>query len=233
MKVWAKYLVPAAVCAAAIFVTMFILSHLTNYLDDGRSTDSGNLGSSLPTDPPMSNVMVINEVTDMTEPPMARPFIDWDLYELVHISEAEAVKFYGFNFIPDVVPADITRFEPEEDDVVEGFTGFSLIKCIDYNEIVEFGSSNWIWWTNADGSRSLHVGIDRGQQPFVCYIILDQPLAPSTINGVEIVIKHWFDQFLGCDWFRAKVTIDGNGLRISSQGLTEAEFIDVLISLLE
>ena len=162
--------------------------------------------------------LVINEVPEIH---MTRSNLALLPDDFVSMSKQEIVDFYGFDFFPKSIPSDMTE-APE--------TAFGLYKRNGGTGEV-YHSANLAWYINADFSREIQVEIDKGQLPLTDIAFLGGEHEKSNINGVDMVIKRWVDS-AGEVRFVAEMMFQGNGLRVSSRGFTQAEFIDTVSSLL-
>ena len=208
-----KRLVPIAACLAVVVAAVLVLPALKNnggLIDDPKTQTTIDAA-------PAPNI-VINEV-----PKISADRLNLALFgdDFVSMSKQEIIDYYGFDFFPKSIPSDMTE-APE--------TAFGLYKRNGGTGEV-YHSANLAWYINADFSRELQVEIDKGQLPLTDVAFLGGEHEKSNINGVDMVIKRWVDS-AGEVRFVAEMMFRGNGLRVSSRGFTQAEFIDTVSSLL-
>ena len=87
-------------------------------------------------------------------------------------------------------------------------------------------SANLAWYVDENVDRQLQVNVDKGKLPDSCFAYLGVEYETSVINGTELLIGRRGDHFV------AEMMYAGNGLRIDSGYLTQAEFVDAVASLI-
>jgi len=199
-------LVPSEQPGLATEDTPFVL--LQTEAPDHPSTDTAQL-----------SVININELSEITATRLA---IDLRPEDFVPMSKDEIIDFYGFDFFPSAIPADMKIVE-------EGAYG---IFRRDEGAGEVYYSANLAWYVDDNVNRQLQVNIDKEKLPQSCFAYLGVECETSMINGTELLIGRSVGHS-GTERFVAEMMYAGNGLRIESSYLTQAEFVDAVTSLLQ
>ena len=232
-----KILVPIAAClivALAISIPMLLydkggnpIPHLTtNDGDSSASVETPAVPSqSEEPNTPASDVaqapiIVINELPMMPESVRLFPLEPADF---VAMSRKEIVDFYGFDFFPKVIPSGMMEAEEGTFGVYRRNEGTGEV----YNSV------NLAWYVDENVSRELSVEIEAGRIPITDALLLADEYEKSVINGIELVILRSVDGYSSEEMFSAEFIHKNNGLRVYSRNLTQAEFVDILTSLLQ
>jgi len=164
-------------------------------------------------------VININELSEITS---ARLAIDLRPEDFVPMNKNEIIDFYGFDFFPSTIPADMKIVE-------EGTYG---IYKRDEGTGEVYYSVNMAWYVDDNIDRQLQVNIDKGNLPHSCFAYLGIEYENSVINGTELLIGRSVNHS-GTEIFVAEMMYAGNGIRIESGYLTQAEFVDAVTSLIQ
>ena len=180
-----------------------------------RQTEASNLPS---TDAAQLSAININELPEITA---ARLVIDLRPEDFVPMSKDEIIDFYGCDFFPSAIPADMKIVEEGEYGIYKRDEGAGEV----------YYSANLAWYVDDNVNRQLQVNIDKGKLPDSCFAYLGVEYETSVINGAELLIGRSVGHF-GAERFVAEMMYAGNGLRIESSYLTQAEFVDAVTSLI-
>jgi len=184
------------------------------FAPSGQTEQTGRATAETPsTDTAQLSAININELSEI---PAARLAIDLRAEDFVPMSKDEIIDFYGFDFFPSVIPADMKIVE-------EG--AYGIYKRDVAGEV--YYSENLAWYVDDNVNRQLQVNIDKGKLPHSCFAYLGAEYEKSLINGTELMIGRKDEHFV------AEMMYAGNGLRIESSNLTQAEFVDTVTSLIQ
>jgi hypothetical protein len=164
-----------------------------------------------------TDVIKINEVSEMPEF-KEYSYIALHGHHFIEMSESELNDFYGVNVFP-IVP----------DDLVLKNKHFGIYKRED-GEI--YHAQNELQYYNDNQSRRLGIGVNKDKLPFYCCDVFEyyaEKSVLSTINGITVYIAHFeIEDYYYCQFMNKTA-----GFFVSSTGLSEEEFIDVVKSLLK
>ena len=161
----------------------------------------------------------INELSEITT---ARLAIDLRPEDFAPMSKDEMIDFYGFDFFPSAIPVDIQIVEESAYGIYKRDEGTGAV----------YYSANLAWYMDDNVNRQLQVTIDKGNLPHSCFAYLGAAYEKSVINGTELLIGRSVDHS-GTERFVAEMMYAGNGIRIESSSLTQAEFVDTVTSLIQ
>ncbi len=159
----------------------------------------------------VSNKIVIHKIEDVPSEELMG--IARMLDDFVEMTQEEMKDYYGMDYIPDV-PDDLEALEHRP----------GIFK--------RNGGTGEIYWDedefryfNADKSRDVSIRVAKGHLPYVFYNPFEGIEEMSKINGVEIpigMVDH------GC--YYTEFVYKDVGFMIFAEGLTEAEFVDIIAS---
>ncbi|MCL2058505.1 MAG: hypothetical protein FWH01_05530, partial [Oscillospiraceae bacterium] len=124
-----------------------------------------------------AHLSVIN-INELSEISAARLIIDLKPEDFVPMDKNEIVDYYGIDFFPSTIPADMKIVE-------EGTYG---IYKRDEGAGEVYYSANLAWYVDENVHRQLQVNIDKGKLPHSCFAYLGTEYEKSMINGTELLI---------------------------------------------
>ncbi|MDR1914415.1 MAG: hypothetical protein LBQ68_08060 [Clostridiales bacterium] len=217
----------AALAASLCVVIAATVIAFPNLMNSGIVTDPGNLSGNPAADNsqgekpsiPNTTKIVVNDLADG----LSEPRIKIDLLEgdFTLMTKQETINYYGIDFFPKSIPADMTENTENTFGVYKRNGGTGEI----------YYGVNMAWYINADVSRELQVTVDKGQLPYSGLAYLGEEYEKSMINGIDLVIKRSVG-YSGEVMFIAEMMYKGNGIRVYSNNLTQLEFVDAITSLL-
>ncbi len=138
--------------------------------------------------------------------------------DFVPMTREEANSYYGTNIFP-TVPADLWEWPEQRHGIYRRNGGTGEV----------YFDGDILNYSNDDFTRNVNVELDLGQLPPVDVAFWDMLEEPSVINGVEVLLAYSQDS----GYYYAAFMHRGVGFRVLTKGLSEAETVAVIASLLQ
>lgn len=137
--------------------------------------------------------------------------------DFVAMDEEELNDYYGICVFP-TVPEDILKWQDQQFGIYKRDGGTGDV----------YWDGTGINYANADFSRTVNIEVAKGSLPLCDYVFLKTTEEKSVIHNVELAIGHsengyYYAQFLYCNV----------GFQINARGVTQAEFVSILSSLIK
>ena len=128
----------------------------------------------------------------------------------------EMNAYYGANVVP-TVPADILPWEDQKGGIFKRDGGTGDV----------YWDQNLLNFSNKDFTREVHLEFAKGKYPLIDYHTFSGKKM-SVINGTEVLIGK-----SEADWYYAKFMHKNVGFVLDANGVTQDEFVAILVSLLQ
>lgn len=164
--------------------------------------------------PVANNKIVINSIDGISADKMNICLLADDFVEM---TRDEMIKYYGFDYIPDV-PTDIKPWE-------DGRSGI-------YRRDGGTGEVYWdvdiLNYSNEDFTRNVHVEAEKGSYVLRDYLFFKGTEETSIINNFEVLIGRsdsggYYSEFM----------YNGVGFCIDAEGVTVEEFVAIIMSIIK
>lgn len=204
--IWMKRIMPVAACALVAIVAVFAVPHMSN--------------NNAVIDPAVTpNSIYINRLDAI---PLGRNLMNFALHQndFIKMSREELCEYYGANIFPQV-PEDLKNWDssPEYE--------YGIYRRNNGSGEVYF-DQNVINYSSDDFSRNINIETAKGRMPLYDVAALNgDDFVKSSIGGIDVGIGGTED---GC--YYAKFMYKGVGFCIITQGLSQAELISVLESII-
>lgn len=162
---------------------------------------------------PHNDKIVINQIDKVSEDKFGGIGLFWD--DFVIMDKEELNDYYGVNIFP-AVPDDIKEWEEQKLGIFRRNGGQGEVYC----DVLAIN------YSNEDSSRSVTVDVAKGEPH--SDILLDETLQKSTVNGIELDLA----QSDG-GYYYAQFKYRGVSFGVLTKGLTQAEFVAVVQSLIK
>lgn len=166
-----------------------------------------------PADFAPDNKIVVNAIEGISS---AKLKLDLRPEDRVEMTQAEMISYYGVDYVPEV-PADILPWDDRQ----------SLYKRDGGSGKVYF-DQNILNFSNQDFSRTVHLEVAKGSYPLIDYLHFDPDAETSTISGVDVLLGQTTSGF-----YYAKFTYKEVGFVLDAQGVSQDEFISIIVSIVE
>jgi hypothetical protein len=166
-----------------------------------------------------------NTVAFPSSPSANRIYLDPEETYAQKLTFDELCEYYGRNPLPGFVPEDLTFSAADTE-----YTEYSIFYF--NNGDIAFDVTPFSY-DSADFSRSLHLEVSKGRLPARDYGTPGDPVK-SYIDGVEMILGNAVYTYADNSTitvYSAEFLYQGIGYFISSDNLTEKEFLDVLHSI--
>ncbi len=193
----------AAVPSAAVEDTVY--PSITDYVDDRH-------GQSF-TEPAEKHKIVIHSIDGVSSAIMN---IALHTNDFVEMTRQEMVEYYGVDYFPEV-PADIPLIENDRTGIYRRNGGAGDV----------YWDQNQLTYTNADYTRMVGVSVNKGNRVFQQFVCFKGTEEKSVIDNMEVLIG-----LTNEGYYYAEFMLGDVGFLVSGYGVTEAEFVSVLASLI-
>lgn len=204
---WMKSIMPVAACALVVLVAVIAVPHMSN--------------NNAVIDPAVTPHSIYINPLDAI--PQGRNLMNFALHQndFIKMSREELCEYYGANIFPQV-PEDLKNWDasPEYE--------YGIYRRSNGSGEVYF-DQNVINYSNDHFSRSVNIETAKGRMPLYDVAVFDgDDFIKSSIGGVDVGISGTEDGF-----YYAQFMYQGVGFRIITEGLSQAELISVLESIIE
>jgi hypothetical protein len=136
--------------------------------------------------------------------------------DFVEMTRQEMVVYYGVDYFPEV-PADIPPMENHVTGIFRRNGGSGEV----------YWDQNQLDYANADFTRTVTLSVNKGNRVFQQFLFFEGTEEKSVINNMEILIGlteegYYYSEFMLGDL----------GFLVSAYGVTEAEFVAIIASVL-
>ncbi len=138
--------------------------------------------------------------------------------DFVEMTGEQRCEYYDTNIFP-VVPTDLEEAEENQN---------GGIYRRDNGKGEVYHDTIYLNYGNNDFTREVNVTVSLGRLPFSCFAFEVKDFAPSVINGTEVGIA-----LSDSGIYYAEFIYKTAGFRICAYNLTEAEFVEVISSLIQ
>lgn len=162
----------------------------------------------------VNNKIVVNQIEngDLNKMNIALMCSDF-----VEMSYDEMVSYYGLEYAP-TVPLDLKAREPVKRGIYKRNGGTGDV----------YWDEDVFEYQNEDCSRAVTLTVDKGSYVFVDYYVFHGNEERSVINNVEVMIG-----IDGSGCYYSEFLYNGVGFLIWAEGLSEAEFVDIVSSVIK
>ena len=178
---------------------------VTDYFDD-------KCGQSM-TEPSAINKIVIHSIDGVSSGIMNIALHGNDFVEM---TRQEMVEYYGVDYFPEV-PADIPPMENHETGIFRRNGGSGEV----------YWDQNQLDYANADFTRTVTLSVNKGNRVFQQFLFFEGTEERSVIDNVEILIGLTEEGYYYSEFMLGDV-----GFLVSAYGVTEAEFVAIIASVL-
>ena len=178
---------------------------VTDYFDDKH-------GQFL-TEPSAINKIVVHSIDGVSTGTMN---IALHTNDFVEMTRQEMVEYYGVDYFPEV-PADIPLTEKDRTGIYKRSGGTGDV----------YWDQNRLTYTNADYTRMVGVSVNKGNHVFQQFVCFKGTEEKSVIHNMEVLIG-----LTNEGYYYAEFMLGDVGFLVSGYGITEAEFVSVLVSLI-
>jgi hypothetical protein len=178
---------------------------VTDYFDDKH-------GQSL-TEPSAINKIVIHSIDGISSGIMNIALHGNDFVEM---TRQEMVGYYGVDYFPEV-PADIPPMENHVTGIFRRNGGSGEV----------YWDQNQLDYANADFTRTVTLSVNKGNRVFQQFLFFEGTEEKSVINNMEILIGLTEEGYYYSEFMLGDV-----GFLVSAYGVTEAEFVAIIASVL-
>jgi hypothetical protein len=178
---------------------------VTDYFDDKH-------GQSL-TEPSAINKIVIHSIDGVASEIMNIALMRGDFIEM---TRQELVDYYGVDYFPEV-PADLPMMEIDNAGIFRRYGGTGEV----------YWDQNTLEYTNVDYTRMVGVSVNKGNRVFQQFLFFEGTEEKSVINDMEILIGLTEEGYYYSEFMLGDV-----GFLVSAYGVTEAEFVAIIASVL-
>ena len=205
--IWMKRIMPVAACALVVLVAVFAVPHM--------STNNAVI------DPAVTpNSIYINPLDAI---PQGRNLMNFALHQndFIKMSREELCEYYGANIFPQV-PEDLKNWDSSAE------YEYGIYRRSNGSGEVYF-DQNVINYSNDHFSRSVNIETAKGRMPLYDVAVFNgDDFVKSSIGGVDVGIGGTEDGY-----YYAAFLYKGVGFHIITEGLSQAELISVLESIIE
>lgn len=178
---------------------------VTDYFDDKR-------GQSM-SEPSAINKIVIHSIDGVSSEIMN---IALHTNDFVEMTRQEMVAYYGIDYFPEV-PVDIPLRENRRTGIYRRNGGTGEV----------YWDQNSLEYTNVDFTRMVGVSVNKGNRVFQQFLFFEGTEEKSVINDMEILIG-----FTEEGYYYSEFMLGDVGFLVSAYGVTEAEFVAIIASVL-
>ena len=178
---------------------------VTDYFDD-------KCGQSM-TEPFAINKIVIHSIDGVSSGIMN---IALHTNDFVEMTRQEMVVYYGVDYFPEV-PLDIPLRENHRIGIYRRNGGAGEV----------YWDQNTLEYTNVDFTRMVGVSVNKGNRVFQQFLFFEGTEEKSVINDMEILIGLTEEGYYYSEFMLGDV-----GFLVSAYGVTEAEFVAIIASVL-
>lgn len=182
---------------------------------DISGTDATTAGS--------TDKIVINRITDIETRSEKRQFIALLCDDFVKMSANELNDYYGVDIFP-TVPSDLVSWDEKETSAEYGYGIFRRNRG--RGEV--YFDTTVLNYSNEDYTRSVNLEVTKDGMPPIDYGVGSENLKKSTIFDCEV--------YLGCNEvgiYQAKFLCGGAGFVVTTDGLSQAEVLAVIRSVIK
>lgn len=182
-----------------------IYSGITDYVDDRHGQ--------LFTESAENHKIVVHSIDGVSTGTMN---IALHTNDFVEMTRQEMVEYYGVDYFPEV-PADIPLTEKDRTGIYKRSGGTGDV----------YWDQNRLTYTNADYTRMVGVSVNKGNRVFQQFVCFKGTEEKSVIHNMEVLIG-----LTNEGYYYAEFMLGDVGFLVSGYGVTEAEFVSVLASLI-
>lgn len=179
---------------------------ITDYIDDKHGQ--------ILTEPATNNKIVIHSIKGVSSEIMNIALMRDDF---VKMTRQELVDYYGVDYFPEV-PEDLPLMENDEAGIFKRYGGTGEVYW-DQNELL---------FANGDFSRRVGISINKGSRVYQQFLFFEGTEERSVINNMEILIGLTDEGYYYSEFMLGDV-----GFLVSAYGVTEAEFVAIIESVLK
>lgn len=179
---------------------------ITDYIDDKHGQ--------ILTEPATNNKIVIHSIDGVSSGIMNIALKGDDFVEM---SREEMIDYYGVDYFP-VVPADIPSMENHVSGIFKRNGGTGEV----------YWDQNQLDFANADFTRGVSLSVNKGNRVFQQFLYFQGTEERSVINNMEILIGLTDEGYYYSEFMLGDV-----GFLVSAYGVTEAEFVAIIESVLK
>ena len=166
-----------------------------------------------PADSAADNKIVINTIERVSS---AKLNLDLRPADCVEMTQEEMKTYYGVDYIPEV-PADVLPWDNQQ----------RIYKRNGGSGEVYF-DQNILNFSNEEFTRSVHLEVAKGSYPLIDYLFFDPDAETSNISGVDVLLGQTTSGF-----YYAKFMYKDVGFVLDAEGVTQDEFVAMILSIVE
>lgn len=178
-----------------------------------KDTIDTNNGES-PDNPAANNKIIVHQISGISSDKMNINLVGDDFVEM---TRGEMIQYYGVDYIPDV-PADLKPWEDEKSGIYKRSGGIGEV----------YWDADILNYSNEDFTRNIHLEVDKGSNVLRDYVYFDGTEEKSLINNIEMLMG-----VTDNGYYYAEFMYKGVGFLLGADGLTQDEFVSVVLSLLK
>ena len=167
-----------------------------------------------PDSPAANNKIVVNLIDGIVADKMNICLLVDDYVEM---SREEMVEYYGVDYIPDV-PDDIKPWEDERSGIYKRDGGTGEV----------YWDADILNYSNEDFTRSVHIEVDKGSYVLQDYLYFKGTEEKSVINNIEVLIG-----LTESGYYYSEFMYNGVGFLVDAKGVTEEEFVAIIVSIIK
>lgn len=160
----------------------------------------------------LSNTIIINQNHISSD----QSKLNLDLADVVVFNQAELIQYFGHNIFP-IVPSDLNSW------LDDNFSGYRIY----YKNGKVYWDQQVLNYSNDDFSRSVNLEVAKDDLPLLDFLVSQERTSMSQILGYDVYIADCLDGY-----YQAQFICDDVGFVLTTKGLSEAEVIAVVESLL-
>lgn len=164
-----------------------------------------------------NNIIVINKTDEQFSNERAKMNFNLHSDDYVPMNKKQIIEYYGIDIFPDV-PSDLN----ESDENSYGIYKRNGSKGEVYFDMTILN------YSNGDFSRSVNIEFQTGSLPPSCYAFFEDIKNESVINDEKVKIAQDENGYYYASFMHKNI-----GFRIIGEGLSQAEFISILSSLIK
>ena len=167
-----------------------------------------------PDNPAANNKIVVNLIDGIVADKMNICLLVDDFVEM---SREEMVEYYGVDYTPDV-PDDIKPWEDERSGIYKRDGGTGEV----------YWDADILNYSNEDFTRSVHIEVDKGSYVLQDYLYFKGTEEKSVINNIEVLIG-----LTESGYYYSEFMYNGVGFLVDAKGVTEEEFVAIIVSIIK
>ncbi len=164
-------------------------------------------------DPSVNNKIIIHTIDGISSEKMNIALMTDDFVEM---SREEMIAYYGVDYFPEI-PADIFPLENHRSGIYKRNGGTGEV----------YWDEDRLNYANADFTRMVGLSVNKGNRVFQQFLYFQGTEEKSIINNMEILIGLTAEGY-----YYAEFMLGDVGFLVSAYGVTEAELVAIIASVL-